>query len=573
MKARTAELLRGLAIVGLSFLAYAPVRDAGFLQDDHPIVEINPIVQRADWSEIFSSDYWGGVGGSETSLYRPVTILSFALERGPDARVDPRRSHLLNVFLSVLASLALMALARRIGVPARTAFFAGLLFALHPVHVSVVAGLVGRAEILAALFTLTALLLQSHAGRWSAPGARAGGAGPVGARLAAWGAALCVFLALGSKEVGLAAPFLLLALELGFRRPLPGMPLGRFVVERAAALAPSALALTIFAVLRVRALGVFPGLQRPRLSENVLVGLDGWSRFSTALAVAARYLRLLLFPHPLSADYSGNVIRAETSPWAPLPFLGLAWLCLLFALALAPLWKRGRPPWLRASFASLVFLVPYLSVGNLLVLVGIGFAERLVYLPSAGFCLLCALALDAVFRMDAPTRARARRAAWVLAALAIVALALWKTRAATLDWRSPETLFAAAARAAPDSPRAQFTLGKIRLDQGRTEEALRLFQRTVELWPQFSAAWYERGMIEIRRGEPDLAGHSLEQALRVNPWHADAAAALAELRLASGHPREALLLYRRAARLGRADVVPKMREILSRAGASVAASP
>ncbi len=558
-------------IVLLSFLAYAPVRHAGFLQDDRPIVEINPTVHRGDWAEIFSTDYWGGVGGSETSLYRPVTILSFALERGRDGRVELSRSHLLNVLLSALAAVALMVLARRIGLGPWASFLAGGLFALHPLHVSVVAGLVGRAEILAALFTLVALVLQSRAGEWTIPGARASSPGPLASRLSSWGAALSVFCALCSKEVALAAPILLGAQEVLFRRPPAGQRRGRFLVERAAALAPSALAVAIYALLRVRALGVFPGLQRPRLSENVLVGLDGAPRLFTALGIAGRYFRLLVFPHPLSADYSGNVIGAEKSLLAPLPLLGLAWLAVLAALASAPLLARSLRT--RASFAALLFLLPYLSVGNLLVLVGIGFAERLAYVPSAGFCLLCALLLAGTFALDDPSKLRARRVAGGAIALGILALGFWQTRIVTRDWRSVETVFAAAARSTPASPRAQFTLGKIWLDRGRTDDALRQFQKTVDLWPDFSAAWYEKGVLEQARGASSIAERSFRQALRVNPWHADAAAALGDLLLASGQDREAFGFYRRAARFGRRDVVPKLREILQRRGPGASPIP
>ena len=64
--------------------AFSPLRQADFIQDDHPIVQRNPIVHRGDPVEILSSGWWDGVGGSDASLYRPVTILSYALERGPE---------------------------------------------------------------------------------------------------------------------------------------------------------------------------------------------------------------------------------------------------------------------------------------------------------------------------------------------------------------------------------------------------------------------------------------------------------------------------------------------------------
>src|SRR5207244_11115382 len=61
------------------------------------------------------------------------------------------------------------ALARR-GMDPPGALVAGVLFAVHPVHVEAVANVVGRAELMAALFTVLAVyaaLAREHAG-WSA---------------------------------------------------------------------------------------------------------------------------------------------------------------------------------------------------------------------------------------------------------------------------------------------------------------------------------------------------------------------------------------------------------------------
>lgn len=531
-----------LAVAIASFAAFAPVRHSGYLQDDRPIVERNPVVARGNWGEIFGTDYWGGVGGSETNLYRPVTILSFALERGAGGPAPPLRAHLVNVALHVMASLALGALALRLRASRAAAACASLLFALHPVHVSVVAGLVGRAEILALLFTIAALLAQSAAGEWARSGGPPTSPGPGRSRAASWTAAALLFLALGSKETAFAAPPLLLALELLFR-PRPAARLGRWALERATALAPSALAVTVFLALRLRALGVFPGTQRPRLSENPLVALDGMERIATALGIAGRAFRLLVFPHPLSADYSGNVIRTYPSLLASLPLMGLVVLAAFAAVALAPLFLRrasARP----LAFASLLFLLPYLAVGNLLVLVGIGFAERLLYLPSAGFCLLAGIVAASLAGIARPG---ARIAMACGAAVVAVALAV-RTSVEATAYRSVETMFAAAVRSTPQSPRAQFTLGKIRLDQGRVDEALRLFEETVALWPRFSSAWFEKALIELRRGDRAAAARSLREAVRANPWFDEAWRRLGDLEREAGHPAEAAIAYRRAAR-------------------------
>lgn len=485
MSEASRQAIAGAALtVVLGLVAFSSVGSGGFVQDDAPLVRDNPIVKRGDVVEIFTTDWWEGIGGRDDTLYRPVALWSFALERGPGGVVDPARAHQVNLALHLAAGLSLLALGVRLGAGAVPAAAAAILFAVHPVHTAAVAGLVGRAELLATLFGLAAILCWS----WAEDGRR----------WAVWGTAACVFLSAGSKETGLLVPLLIVAWDVLFRRGSPW-------IERAAALAPTALAGTLFLALRVHALGVFPGTPRPIGFDNPLVHLEGVAHAATALGVSGRYAGLLLWPSRLSADYSGNAIAAETSFLSFWPLAGAAFLLAVVASPFLVGRERARI----AAFAVSLFLVPYVVVSNLVVPVGQILAERFVYFASAGFCLLVAVLIAPLL---------GRRIA--LAALLLVALAgVVRTRAAVHDWRSDEALFEAVRRAVPESPRAAFALAKIRITQGRLDEAMTLLDDAIRLWPDQSGAWTDRAAILIGRG--DLAG--AERALRVasieNPYN------------------------------------------------------
>jgi len=509
---RRATLVTVILVCLLVVIVHLPLRKSEYIQDDHLAVESNRIVQRGDLAEIFSSTYWEGASGEDDSLYRPVTIASFALERKLIGEPSALFSQIVNVLLHLCCSLMLYLLVRRLGANRFSCIATLLLFAIHPIHVEAIANIVGRAEILAAFFSLAALWLMTHAGEWRLRDSISSPASAV-ARLAAWAAAASLFLALGSKEVALATPLLLLALEVLFRPRAPGSRTAWFI-DRGAALAPSVLAALAYIILRVRALEHLFALQPAHPADNPLVLMAGVERAATALGLLARYAGLLFYPVRLSADYSGPVIPAEPVLLAWLPLVGT--LIILGALAL--LISGSRAP--LGAFAALAFFLPYLVVGNLLFDVGTIFAERLMYMPSAGFCLMMGLLLGLYAR--APDRgpelfSRRLSVLALLLLLAGLSVAAW---ARCLDWRNDETLFTAALRVQPDSPRAHFIVGKLHGDRGEQEQALAQLDSTLQLYPEHVSALVEKGVLLGRGGQLHSAVQLFEEALRINPANA-----------------------------------------------------
>ncbi len=528
--ARGAAALAALLVLA-SVVTFWPTLHAGFITDDFPIVQLNPVVHRGDVAEVFRTGWWEAVGGVGASLYRPVTVASWLPERGPDGRVRPERAHLDNMLLHAATGFALAWLLRRWGVGFGAASIAALLFVVHPAHVSAVGGLVGRAEILSTLFTLLALLLLAGTGPW--PGRDLPSA--THARLASWGAAACGFLALGSKEGAAALPALLVLQEILFRRRHL-----RPLIPRLAALAPSVLAMVCYAVLRLTALGDTPGGPPAPVSDNPIAGLSGQARIATALSLVPRYTGLLLWPRHQSVDHSGHVIATQPVLLAIAPLLGVVVLGALSLLAVAALLGRAGPA---TGMAAALTLLPYLVVGNLLRLVGVAYAERLFYLPSAGALALVAVGVDAL-----GIRRAAVRPVLTAAGAALVLLGLLAGRNASAHWRSHEAVFEQAVRATPDSPRAQFTLAMIRLEQGRLDEALTGFDRTIALWPTFASAWYGRGVVHARRGAFLDAVAAFTEAARLAPGDPTAAADLGIALHRAGRTEEAERQLRRTLR-------------------------
>ncbi|KAF0772675.1 protein O-mannosyl-transferase TMTC2-like [Aphis craccivora] len=119
----------------------------------------NPDVTRAaPLTDIWTNDFWGTPIGSSSShgSYRPLCVASFRLNHWTGG-LDPKGYHVANVLLHCAVTYLVYAVYRTL-MPGRRPAAAAAVFAVHPVHAEAVAGVVGRADLLACLFYLAAFL-------------------------------------------------------------------------------------------------------------------------------------------------------------------------------------------------------------------------------------------------------------------------------------------------------------------------------------------------------------------------------------------------------------------------------
>ena len=237
------------------------------------------------------------------------------------------------------------------------ALVVGALFAAHPVHSEAVANVVGRAELYSALFVLGACLLFWK-GRGLSPTWRP-------ARLLGIGA--LYLMGLGSKEMAATLPALLVLLALARNDDLRATD--RVRTDLPVFLLTGAL-LAAFLGVRFLILGSVAG----DVPAPALVGLSAGQRILTSLAVWPQYLRLLVFPFDLVADYAPAVLFPALT-WGPDVVLGL--LVILGAAAAAIfLWPRER----LVALGIVWFGIAILPVTNLIIPTGVLLAERTFYL-------------------------------------------------------------------------------------------------------------------------------------------------------------------------------------------------
>ena len=374
--------------------------------------------------------------------------------------------HLTNGALHALAAALAAALAFSLSRSRRVGLLCGLLFAVHPVHVEAVASFANRKDILAMIFVALAMIAWRGTNR----------------PLLRYAAAL-IFFALGllAKEVavvGLVAMFFLADLlpEEGDERPL-----SKRAPEALLRILPFAaggllVAWRLGLQASMRLADTFSPVSIRDLTEDQLSSYG--QVLANAAAAVPDHLRLLVFPLRLSADYPLSPAMALTSPKA------------LFGLALTALWIGGaiflarRAP--LAGLAMAWPLVMLLPLVNLVPLTTFFVADRYLYVPSFGICLLAAWALDqGLARNPSP----ARRQAVIAAALVLLVAGAARSVARNRDWRDSETLWSSSLRQGISTWRVHSGFATAVAQQGRYEVAIEHFERSLALLPSRVETW------------------------------------------------------------------------------------
>jgi len=439
------KLTSALLLVVASLAVYANTLGNNFAYDDFPFIVQNEAL-RLPFSLMFWTPY------ATDGCWRPVVLFTHAanLEMGG---LRPFGFHLFNIVAHAGVVLVLYFLLLRLFDRPRVAFAAALLFAVHPLHTEAVSAAYSRLEILAAGFVFAAWLFHAHR-RFIA-------------------AALCFFLALGSKESALCFLGIVILADWRLERLAP-----RRVYAGYAAVAALYLALRT-KVVGLYGLGWIPPIQNP------LVDLSAPLRMANSVRLAGLMLWLHVFPARLSVDYSYNAIPVLNG------FALAPWVIGAVALAAAWAWTSRKS---QAVFvAGIVYAGGIALTSNFFVPVGTNIGERWAYLPSAGFCLLCGLAYEWL--------AERKHLVAVGALTAIVAALAARTVIRNFDWKGNYSLAVAAERAYPESVRVQHAVGLEYWKVGNIAEAQRHFligERICRDYPQLQ---YSMAMMANQAGD------------------------------------------------------------------------
>ena len=537
---RFTTLLPGVLAFLIPFLLYAGTIRYGFILDDPGVLEQNRFV-RAGFSgipDILTNSYRAGVNIYGDNIYRPVSQVMFAAEWAvsPD---NPMIHHLMNVLLYSLSCLLLWLFLKRIlnQVHEVVILLIVLLFAVHPIHTEVVSYIKSRDEIMSLFFLLVAFLFLHN---WFKKRRN----------LTLAGASSAFFLALLSKEgvVTMVAVFPLIAWFFTDAR------LKRIVTGTVVMAIPA----VIYILLRYVVLSGTPEIWGLSPVDNFLVLAPDWgTRVATAVILLGKYLLLMLFPHPLVNDYS----------YAQIPLVGvtspgffLSALAYLLIISVIILRVKKKEPYV----FGLIFLIISISTySNLFFLIGTAFGERLMFVPSLGFCMALVLLLSKILPASGTFSFFINRKTlfsnWKLLTATGLMLLFYsgKTISRNREWRDNETLITSDVLKNPNSVRLQHHLGNIYRDKARYEEnprirlawtrkSLAAYQQALRIYPSHDDSQEQAGLAWYLLGYPDMGAFYFQMVLKKNPMRRDAWNNLGSIYVDKGDLPAALEAFQKA---------------------------
>jgi tetratricopeptide (TPR) repeat protein len=494
--------LQPLLIIAAILVIYGPVLHGDWLLDDDIDITNNPITQSPTglWSIWFEP-------GTQLDYYplkASVQWLQWHLWG-----TDTFGYHLTNVLLHIASALLVWRLLAKLGL--RCAWLGGLLFAVHPANVESVAWIAELKNTLSQPLLLLAMCAWID---FDHRGAKKNYFLALGFFLAAMLAktAMAMFPLvlllyawwrrdkIGWNDLKIAAPFFLVSLSLGL--------------------------MTIFCG------NWYAQLHHQQLQDY---GLGGpLSRLALAGLTFSFYLADFLWPFGLSPIYP----RWPLDPPALLQFLPWPILGLAFGILW---WKRktwGRHVLLGLGFFGLM-LFPVLGLTAISFMDFTWVMDHFLYLPMVGLIALAVAGFDWIHERATPEW---RVSGTVVAAIILISLTLGSRTYAPI-YQNQEALWTYTIKRNPEAWPAYDNLGYIYFGRGDLPAALGLFEKAVQLHPNYAQAHNNLGVTLQKMGRVPEAIEQFHQALRIKPDFAAAHNSLGMALRQSGRVQEAMEQY------------------------------
>jgi len=489
-----------LILIVLGFVLYGNTFQHDFTVDDPWLISGNQQVQRGleGIPDLLSKTTFAVIDSIQVATpYRPMSFVAFAIEYQFFGN-DPHAMHFFNVMYYILTVTLLYFLLKKYlfnKYSFHMPLLISLLFLAHPIHTEVVANIKSRDEIFSLLGLIaTCYLLFKYLDN------------PKIKYLIF--ALLTYFFSLLSKENALTfiAIFPLTLYVFSTSSLLRIVKITTWLI----------IPLLCYFLIRYQLLQNMPHQATQAINNSLVDIADDTSLFATKIFIAGKYLLLLIFPYNLTWDYSyGSIAPQEL--WNLPVLLSLIVHIGLLIFAIVKIKRRSI-----VAFGILFYFIVYSITSNFFITIDATMAERFMFIPSLGFCIILAVML---MKINNNPKINLKPS---FIALTVLILGLYsvKTINRNQDWKDTETLIRSeqensnAVRTQLSYANQMGQLGNTQTDSLTKKEyfnqALAAAHKAVNSYPGYSLAHYVLGRSYLQMNDTTHAKSEFLKALDID---------------------------------------------------------
>jgi len=268
--------------------------------------------------------------------------------------------------------------------------------------------------------------------------------------------------------------------------------------------------------------------------DNPLLTAKSSERILTSIYVYWKYFLLFFYPVNMCADYSFGSIKLISSV-KDIRFISSAILLLIILMFFILMVYKKR---LLSALGIAIFFISLLPVSNLLYTAGTVMAERYLYLPSLGLCLLVIDILGLSTSSLNSKRKIVMVVVWILI-FSLVPITILRNRV----WKNDFELFSDVIKKAPYNVKALYNLASLYNAKKEYSATIPLYERIIEVYPSLYEANVSLIYAYYNTGRIKEAINAAERAINAIPSAEMLYDTLASLYLEMGMANEANRVY------------------------------
>lgn len=492
----------GLILIGL--LVYGNAVFNGFVSDDDvQLVRTTDVHSLTNITSYFRGSTFTNGGLAVGLYYKPLMTTAFALLYAFFG-ANPVGYHFIQIALHIAVSILVYKLFERVLKHDLLAWFLAVIFLVHPINSQPAVYISSYQDVLFLLFGLSALLVPS----------------PIGA-------SLFLLASMLSKETGIVMAFIAVLYYVLYRRNT----LKIFLLSLIGSF-------TIYGLLRFWVAHV------PFSASAVvpIASLPFFNRLTNIPSIMFYYLGTLFWPSKLALEHQWVITNLSWSAFTIPLIADTAFLSFLTIGAL--MLKKYHSKWLTPYLFFTFWFIASFTFHLQLFPLDVTASDRLFYLPMVGL-----LGLVGSFIMFLRTRLNIppRNMRGIVAILCIILIALSiRTYLRTFDWRSTLTLCTHDLTSSPDNFALEHNCGLELFRLKKSDEAIKYFERSIEIQPRWWASYNALGIIYLLKGNTTRAESYYKLSIAQGPFY-DAYVNLGLLYLKEKNYKKAVSILEEAA--------------------------